>query len=276
MLRRVPRLLRRAFLLASLVAVVVAVYQSWEAATPGAGGYVQTAWGPLGPADRDLLVRIRTAGLWEGPTGQQAQQMATSPEVKEVAEKISTEHHELDTRVREVANQLGVPLPSAPTAQQMAWMKEITQQTGSAYDRTFIQRLREAHGAVLPIINEVRAGTRNELIRSFATEADAYVSRHIEYLESTGLVDWAALPEPPSPGLLSADRQPGDLVLPAVALGAVLAAVIALIAGLRRREAERRAALRRRSAATRVVGAPATAIPAPRSAESSGRHALRR
>lgn len=275
MLRRVPRYLRRAFLLAALVAVVIAAYQSWSASTPGAGGYVQTAWGPLGPADRDLLVRIRMAGLWEGPTGQQAQQMATAPEVKEVAEKISNEHHELDIRVREVAQQLGVPLPSAPSAEQMAWMKEITAQTGSNYDRIFIQRLREAHGAVLPVINQVRVGTRNELMRSFAIEADEYVSRHIDYLESTGLVDWAALPEPPSPGLLSPDRQPSDLVLPALALGGVLIAAVGLVTGLRRREAERRATMRRRSASARVLNA-SPSIPAPRSAEHSGRHALRR
>jgi hypothetical protein len=72
MLRRIPRFLRLSVLVAVLLAVTVSVFQSWSSGTPGTGGWVQTQWGPLGPADRDLLVKVRLAGLWEGPTGQQA------------------------------------------------------------------------------------------------------------------------------------------------------------------------------------------------------------
>ena len=82
-------------------------------------------------------------------------------------------------------------------------MKEISSKTGSDYDRTSVQRLREAHGIVLPVLAEVRISTRNDLVREFAADGTLYVTRHIGYLESTGLVDYAALPEPQSPGLLS-------------------------------------------------------------------------
>jgi hypothetical protein len=46
----------------------------------------------------------------------------------------------------------------------------------------------------------VLAGTRNDVIRAFARHASGVVTGHMEMLESTGLVNFAALPEPPDPG----------------------------------------------------------------------------
>ncbi|WP_433290463.1 DUF4142 domain-containing protein [Pseudonocardia sp. CA-142604] len=239
MLRSIPRLLRRAVIVAVILAVSASVYQSWAAGTPGTGGWTQTQWGPLGPADRDLLVKVRLAGLWEGPTGQQAETQASSPEVQEAGRKISEEHANLDAEVRKAANQLGVLLPSSPSDQQVGWMNEISRQTGSDYDRVFVQRLRDAHGTVLPIIAQVRATTRNELVRQFAETANAFVSRHIGYLEGTGLVDYAALPEA-SPGLLSGGTQTSDLIVPILVFVAALLAAIAAFAAVRSRNAAKR------------------------------------
>ncbi|MGH3874701.1 MAG: DUF4142 domain-containing protein [Pseudonocardiaceae bacterium] len=185
----------------------VAVFQYWgksqyrvTAATAAPDdGWTQTQWGPLGPADRDLLIKVRQAGLWEQPTGRHAWRQATNPRVREVGRLIATEHADLDAKVREVSARLGVALPDQPSTQQQDWITEITTQTGPELDRVFVQRLRAAHGKVLPIISQVRAGTRNDLVRRFTTAAAQYVTRHHEYLENTGLVDYTALPEPPLP-----------------------------------------------------------------------------
>ena len=149
--------------------MTLTVYQSWSSGAVGTGGWTQTQWGPLGPADRDLLVKVRQANLWEGPTGQQAAQQASSPAVREVGEHLATEHADLDVQTRKVADQLGVLLPTAPERQQQGWMAEISAATGSDYDRIFVQRVREAHGIVLPILAQVRVSTRNSLMREFAT-----------------------------------------------------------------------------------------------------------
>jgi hypothetical protein len=53
---------------------------------------------------------------------------------------------------------------------------------------------------VLPVLAQVRAATENAVVREFTAEAMTYVQRHIEYLESTGLVDYAALPDPAALG----------------------------------------------------------------------------
>ena len=242
MQRRTSRNLSRAVVVAVVLAVGATIWQSWTAGTPGMAGVVQTSWGPLSPADRDLLVKVRLACLWEMSTGQQVEQQATNPAVKEAGRKISAEHTDLDQKTRDIADKLGVPLPASPNAQQLGWMKEIASKTGSDYDRTAVQRLREAHGMVLPILAEVRISTRNDLVRQFAADGTLYVTRHIGYLESTGLVDYSALPEPQSPGLLSGAANWTDLLVPGLVLIACLLTATLIGASLRGRGKANKAA----------------------------------
>jgi predicted outer membrane protein len=238
MLRRIPRFLRVSIVLAILAAVAVTVYQSWQSGVVGTGGWTQTQWGPLGPADRDLLVKVRQANLWEAPTGQQASQQASSPAVREVGAHLATEHADLDAQTRKVADQLGVLLPAAPNAQQQGWMTEISAATGSDYDRIFIQRVRQAHGIVLPLLAQDRVSTRNSLMRDFATVGMQFVNRHIGYLESTGLVDYNALPAAPDPSVFTFTGAPGgqDLVMPTLVILCCLIAAGGFVAAFRRKK----------------------------------------
>jgi len=265
MQRRTSRNLSRAVVVAVVLAIGATIWQSWTAGMPGMSGVVATQWGPLSPADRDLIVKVRLACLWEMSTGQQVQQQGTTPAVKEAGRKISAEHTELDQKTRDIADKLGVPLPASPNAQQVAWMKEIASKTGADYDRTAVQRLREAHGIVLPILAEVRISTRNDLVRQFATDGTAYVSRHISYLESTGLVDYNALPEPQSPGLLSGSAYWTDLLVPGLVLIACLLVATLIGANLRSR---------RMGGAGRATLPPMVSTAAPRVATAAALIAL--
>src|ERR1044071_6237216 len=110
-------------------------------------GWTMTHWGPLTPADRDVLNRVKQAGLWERPSGLWAQTMASSQRVKEVGAQLAADHLQLDISVEAVAKKLGVTLPQAPTAEQEGWMKEEREaKTPQDFDRIFTERLRGAHG----------------------------------------------------------------------------------------------------------------------------------
>src|SRR5262249_61769722 len=122
----------------------------------------------------------RQASLSEATSGRQAQRQGSNLQVRTVAKSIGMDCGELDNQVRAVAAKLGVPLPGAPSAQQQAWMTQLSGQAGPAYDRMFAQNVRITDGEVLPVITAVRAGTRNELIRSLATNAATLVNRHMD------------------------------------------------------------------------------------------------
>lgn len=184
--------------LAGLVPAAAALAHPEPTPARAAGGG-PAGGGPVGPADRDLLVKVRLAGLWEMPAGQMAATKGVSPRVREVGKEISSQHNELDALVREAAAKVGVELPSQPNADQQGWLAEMERASGAEFDQVFVDRLRAAHGKIFPVIGAVRAGTRNDVVRELAQEANDYVLTHLTLLESTGLVDWTVLPLPPEP-----------------------------------------------------------------------------
>jgi len=171
--------------------------------TPGArpeDGMVETPSGLFTAADRDFLVKVQLAGLWEGPSGRQAQERAGSQAVKLAGEHLIDGHAELDATVAEVATKFGVDLPTEPNAAQKTWMAEMNSAaTPQEYDKVWVKRLRAAHGNVFSLLSTIRAGTRNNAIRTFTERAMQVVLDHITMLEKTGLVDYNELPPPPEP-----------------------------------------------------------------------------
>lgn len=163
-----------------------------------ATGYQQTRWGPLSPIDRDLLIKVRQAGLWEEPASRTATERGGNPRVRQIGATIARQHIELDRLCRDAAQQLGVPVPNQATFEQKRWVNEMVKApTPDQFDRIYVNRLRLAHGKIYPAIGAVRATTQNSIIRDFAQKAERFVNTHMRLLESTGLVGAGDLPPAP-------------------------------------------------------------------------------
>lgn len=157
--------------------------------------------GPVTNADRDLLVKVRLAGLWEMPAGRMAAEKGASPRVREIGTEIAAQHEELDRLTVDAAKRINVPLPDKPNSEQQGWLQEMQRASGAEFDQIFVDRLRAAHGSVFPAIATVRAGTRNDVVRELASAANDFVLNHLDLLESTGLVDYGSLPLPQGGGV---------------------------------------------------------------------------
>ena len=186
-------------------------------------------FGPLGPADVDLVIKVRLAGLWEQPAGEMAQAKGKSPRVKEIGKMIAEQHAVLDQLDVRAAQRLGIQIPNEPNSDQKYWLQEMKDAEDEEFDRIFVDRLRAAHGKVFAVIAFVRAGTRNDLVRELAQQSNQFVGTHLTLLESTSLVDWQHLPLPPEPadgpvpaaGLIKSGVSPTVILL---VLGAALVA----------------------------------------------------
>ncbi|MFJ9349362.1 DUF4142 domain-containing protein [Streptomyces sp. NPDC101237] len=154
---------------------------------------VPTRYGPLSALDRDFVVKVRLAGLWELPAGEMAQEKGTTQAVRAAGQHLVDGHTTLDAHVRSVAGILGLPIPNQPNDQQRQWLATLAEAQGQDFDRQFANILRLAHGRVFPVVAQVRAGTQNILVRGLADDANTTVLDHIKMLEATGYVDFDAL-----------------------------------------------------------------------------------
>ncbi|WP_431961975.1 DUF4142 domain-containing protein [Actinacidiphila sp. bgisy160] len=149
--------------------------------------------GNLTDLDKTFLTKVRQAGLWEIPAGRLAQTHASSEAVKRAGMHLLDGHSKLDQLVREDARGLGVPIPDQATPEQQAWVRQLENAQGLQFDQLFVDLLRNSHGKVFIVIGEVRATTKNPLVRRLATQANDTVQDHMEVLEDTGLVTDATL-----------------------------------------------------------------------------------
>ncbi|MEU6217699.1 DUF4142 domain-containing protein [Streptomyces sp. NPDC047022] len=175
-----------------------------------------TRYGPLTEADRDFVVKVRSAGLWEYPLGEIALTKGSTPEMREAGKHLIVGHAGLDAMCRKIAPELGITLPNQATPQQQQFVATSAAASGKEFDNTAANIMRVTHGQIFPAIAKIRANTKNTLVRQLADLANDTVLDHITVLEKTGTVNFDQVlfqqttppklpkdqvtPPPPAPG----------------------------------------------------------------------------
>ncbi|WP_369173173.1 DUF4142 domain-containing protein [Streptomyces sp. R28] len=179
-----------------------------------------TQYGPLTEADRDFVVKVRAAGLWEHPLGMLAMQRGTTPEMKEAGKHLVVGHARLDLACRKIASELNITLPNQASPQQQQFVATVDSKTGKEFDATGVAIMRVTHGQIFPVIAKIRGTTQNTLVRQLADLANDTVLDHMTVLEKTGMVNFDANnfqqttpPKLPKDQLTPPAPQPGSPVL---------------------------------------------------------------
>ena len=107
-------------LAATLVALIFPIWSYSDRSGTGVDTLnaqtLSTGYGPLSALDRDFVTKVRLAGLWELPAGQQAQQKGTTRPSRTAGEHLIEGHTFLDERVRDVASSSASSCPTSPTS----------------------------------------------------------------------------------------------------------------------------------------------------------------
>ena len=177
--------------------------------------------GTVSAADKDLVVKVRLAGLWEIPAGEMAQQKSNDPRIQKIGREIAAQHEVLDAFDRAAAKKLGIAVPKKPNSDQQGWLAEMRDADGAEFDEIYIDRLRAAHGKIFPAIGTVRATTRNDIVRKLAQQANQFVVTHMTLLESSGIVDYGSLPTAPAPAAAGGPVPVDNQMLAAAGAGGV-------------------------------------------------------
>jgi predicted outer membrane protein len=231
-----------AMVLVGLLAPPGAAHASGGVPVPPNTGLTENGKGTVTPADKDFVIRVRLAGLWEIPAGNMAVEKSDNPKVVNIGKTISAQHVVLDKIDRDVAKQLGIELPNQPNGDQLGWLAEMKNANASTFDQIYVDRLRAAHGKIFPAIATIRASTKNDSVRLLAQQTNQFVMTHMTLLESSGIVDYGALPTAPAPAPANAGPVPVDSQMlaqtassgiPGVSTSVILLVLaVALVAGV--------------------------------------------
>ncbi|MCI3241706.1 DUF4142 domain-containing protein [Streptomyces spinosisporus] len=161
-----------------------------KTSSDGARVIAHTRFGPLTEADRNFVVAVRAAGLWEFPSGELAVKKGTTEAVREAGRHLIIGHAALDASCRKIAPELNITIPNQPSPQQQGFLVTLQSDTGKQFDSDLANILRVTHGSIFSTIAKIRSTTRNTLVRQLADQANDVVLDHITQMEGSGLVNF--------------------------------------------------------------------------------------
>lgn len=160
--------------LMAVAAAAVAALASGGAGTARAAG--------VGGQDSSFLVAAHQGNLAEIAAGNAAEKQGASSTVRSLGARLVQDHTTLDTTVTEVGQQLGVALPSSPSATQQSQLGQVSAQSGAAFDSAWLAAMIGDHRRMLSLIQtELQSGTSPQ-VQQVARSAQPVVQEHLNLL----------------------------------------------------------------------------------------------
>lgn len=153
-------------------------------------------YGPLSAADMKLMTLVQQTSIREIELSQWALQRSANPQVRAAASMIVTQHVQLQKEDQQAAAKLNFTLPDRPADDMQIGIDRMSKENGKTFDTDYANTLRQAHGEAFILIAQVRADTRNTVMRPLADSANDFIKMHMQVLDKTGDVDYSQLPIP--------------------------------------------------------------------------------
>jgi putative membrane protein len=158
--------------------------------TPGAPGAppsvaTEPTPAPAAPAmsDAEVLGVLRAVHQSEVKAGELAAGKATSPEVRQFAQTIVTEHQQADQQLVSAAPVPPSPGPLSQLIEQQvkAVLEKLGSASGPAFDQSFIQSQVQMHEQVLQVIEaQLLPSAQSPEVRQLAESTKQSVAQHLQ------------------------------------------------------------------------------------------------
>ncbi|HXO20667.1 MAG TPA: DUF4142 domain-containing protein [Thermoanaerobaculia bacterium] len=132
--------------------------------------------------DRKFLIDAARGGMLEVQAGQLAVERAASPDVKAFGQRMVDDHGKANERLKQVAAQYGVALPSDLTKSQKATLDRLSKLSGPEFDKAYIQDMVGDHKEdVKDFNNESRRGRGG--VKALAKDTLPTLQDHLKMAE---------------------------------------------------------------------------------------------
>ena len=150
-----------------------------------AAGLAGTSAAAAAPSeqDRTWMVAAHQSNLTEIAAGKAAQQKATTDVVRQHGQIFIRDHTRLDASLRQLAQRLGVDLPSAPNPQQQATLKSVSAKSGAAFDQAWLTSQLAGHRQAKAAGQTEIANGSDASVKAAAQAAAPVIQMHLSMLE---------------------------------------------------------------------------------------------
>ena len=133
--------------------------------------------------DRSWLIAAHQGNLAEISSGNLAAEKGHTEAVRKAGRMLTRDHAKLDSRIRPVAQELGVSLPTTPNAEQQQEAKEFKSLSGSQFDQTWTHTEADGHVKTIELTErEIHTGSVPQ-VKQLAQSALPVLKKHLDTLQ---------------------------------------------------------------------------------------------
>jgi putative membrane protein len=130
--------------------------------------------------DASFFKSAAEGGISEVNDGTLAQQKGASQAVKDFGAMMVKDHSAANDKLKAIAAQEDVSLPSSASAMQMATHAKLDMMSGETFDKAYIRGQIKAHQATAALFQKEIASGQDEKAKQFATSTLPVVQSHLK------------------------------------------------------------------------------------------------
>ena len=135
-------------------------------------------------ADQPFVTKLAGVGMAEVELGTLAKDKASSREVKAFAQRMIDEHTKAGNELKAIADRKHLAWPAALPADAVALKGKLSQLSGAAFDRAYIDAMVNGHREVLAEVRTEAQSGGDPDVKAWATKASSTVQAHLTHAEN--------------------------------------------------------------------------------------------
>lgn len=138
------------------------------------------AFADVSSADKEFARMAASGGMAEVQAAQLAQQRASSPQVRQFASRMITDHTDANSELQQIAQQENIDLPSKPDSKDAGALKRLGGMNGTQFDQIYAQQELRDHQQDVALFRKEATSGRNQALKEFAQKTLPTLQQHLQ------------------------------------------------------------------------------------------------
>ena len=134
----------------------------------------------LSAADKTFAIEAAHGGLAEVQLGQLAEQKATSPQIKEFAQRMVKDHTQANQELIQLGKSESLNLPTQLDAKHKSEMDRLSAMSGNAFDATYMRHMVQDHKQTVADFQKQAQTGSDPALKSFAQKYLPIIQQHLQ------------------------------------------------------------------------------------------------
>ncbi len=135
---------------------------------------------PTMSQDKDFVTQASLSDYTEITFSQLALQKSTNSKVKAYAQKMITDHNQLEAEMKPGADKLGVTPATALDSQHQQLYDQLNQLSGAAFDKQYMMDMDTDHHKSLDAFKAEESSTQDKQLKPVVKKGEKVVAQHTE------------------------------------------------------------------------------------------------